>query len=215
MGVTETLCSFRLVLDEKIGQEIPKVPRAKFLGNDGLFCFISTCKFGSFKNPFATITSLPELYFRFRRFIFLVQMKKMISMNYVSSTSSWKPRIWVRLHLTLSMSDKYINSKLNPLTKFTSSCRGTEFKEILPWNISPNDQDDRPIQQENSHKQCDETGHPIINMMESQWKLRQRHDQNFPMEGNNQKKEINAIEQAGIQVGKLAIRVRSFETEKL
>ena len=29
-------------------------------------CFISICKFGSFKNPFATITSLSELYFRFR-----------------------------------------------------------------------------------------------------------------------------------------------------
>ena len=35
-------------------------------------CFISICKFGSFNNPFATITSLPELYFRFRRFILLV-----------------------------------------------------------------------------------------------------------------------------------------------
>ena len=35
----------------------------------------------------ATITSLPELYFRFRRFIPLVQTKKMISMNYHSSTS--------------------------------------------------------------------------------------------------------------------------------
>ena len=27
-------------------------------------CFISMCKFGSFKNPFAMITSLSELYFR-------------------------------------------------------------------------------------------------------------------------------------------------------
>ena len=36
---------------------------------------------------------------------------------------------------------------------------------------------------ENSHKQCDETGHPVVNMMEGQWKLRQEHDQNFPMEG--------------------------------
>ena len=38
-----------------------KISRAKFLGNDGLFCFISRCKFGTFKNPFATITSLSEL----------------------------------------------------------------------------------------------------------------------------------------------------------
>ena len=52
------------------------VLRAKFLGNDGLFCFISICKFGSFKNTFATITSLSELYFRIRRFILLVQTKK-------------------------------------------------------------------------------------------------------------------------------------------
>ena len=35
-----------------------KVLKAKFLGSDGLFCFI--CKFGSFKNLFATITSLPK-----------------------------------------------------------------------------------------------------------------------------------------------------------
>ena len=46
------------------------------------------CKFGSVKNPFATITSLSEVYFRSRRFIPLVQMKKVISLNYGSSTSS-------------------------------------------------------------------------------------------------------------------------------
>ena len=45
-----------------------------------------------------------------------------------------------------------------------------------------NDQEDCPNQRENSHKQCDETGHPIANMVESQWKLRQQHDQNIPME---------------------------------
>ena len=46
-----------------------------------------------------------------------------------------------------------------------------------------NDQEDLPNQHENSHKLCDETGHPINNLMESKWKLRQEHDQNFPMEG--------------------------------
>ena len=40
------------------------------------FVLVSICKFGSFKSPFATITSLSELYFRFRRFILLVQTKK-------------------------------------------------------------------------------------------------------------------------------------------
>ena len=38
--------------------------------------------------------------------------------------------------LILMMKDIYINYKLNPLTKFTSSSRSTEFKEIFPWNIS-------------------------------------------------------------------------------
>ena len=41
-----------------------------------------------------------------------------------------------RLELILAMRDTYINSNLNPLTKFTSSNRSTEFKGILPWNIS-------------------------------------------------------------------------------
>ena len=114
----------------------PKVTRAKFLGSNGLFCFISICKFGSFKNPFATITSLPELYFRFRRFILLVQMKKGISMNYGSNTSSWKPWRWVRLDLILLMRDIHINCNLSLLTKLTSSSRRTELKDKLPWNTS-------------------------------------------------------------------------------
>ena len=57
-------------------------------------------------------------------------------MNYGSSTSSWKPWRWVRLDLVFSMKDMYINSNLNPLTKVTSSSRSTEFKDILPRNIS-------------------------------------------------------------------------------
>ena len=41
-----------------------------------------------------------------------------------------------------------------------------------------NDHKDHP----NQHKNIQKTGHPIVNLMESQWKLRQQHDQNFPME---------------------------------
>ena len=63
----------------------------QFLESGRLFCFISTCKFASFKNPFATITNLSELYFGFGRFILLLQTKNVISMNYGTSTSSWKP----------------------------------------------------------------------------------------------------------------------------
>ena len=43
-----------------------------------------------------------------------------------------------------------------------------------------NDHEDHPNQHENSHKLCDETGHPVLSLLESQWKLRQQHDQNFP-----------------------------------
>ena len=109
--------------------------RAKFMGSNGLFCFISVCKFGSFKNPFAMITSLSELYFRIRRFILLVQTKKVISMNYGCSRS-WKPWRWMRLDLIDSMWDIYINSNPNPLTKFISSSRSTKLKDVVPWNIS-------------------------------------------------------------------------------
>ena len=45
-----------------------------------------------------------------------------------------------------------------------------------------NDHEDNPNQHKNSHKLCDEMGHAVANLMESQWKLRKQHDQNFPME---------------------------------
>ena len=46
-----------------------------------------------------------------------------------------------------------------------------------------NDNDDHPNQHKNSHKLCDETGHHILSLTESHWKLRQQIHQNFPMEG--------------------------------
>ena len=46
-----------------------------------------------------------------------------------------------------------------------------------------NDHQDCPNQHKNSHKLCDETGHSIVNLMESQSKLRQQHSQDFPIEG--------------------------------
>ena len=81
------------------------------------------------------------------------------------------------------MRNIYINSNLNPLTKFTSSSRNTKLKDIPPMEHLSNVHEDNFNQFENSHKLCDETGHPIVNLMESQWKLRSQHDQNFPMEG--------------------------------
>ena len=46
-----------------------------------------------------------------------------------------------------------------------------------------NDHEDHPNCHENTHKLSDEMGHPVVNLMESQWKLKQQHDQNFPMDG--------------------------------
>ena len=48
-------------------------------------------------------------------------------------------------------------------------------------------------QQENSHKPCYETWHPVLSLTESQWKLRQQHHENLPMEETpnvRRKKEI-------------------------
>ena len=60
--------------------------------------------------------------------------KGMISVSYGSNTSSWKPWRWVRLGLIFTMRDVYINSNLNPLTKFTTTT--TKFEDTLPWIIS-------------------------------------------------------------------------------
>ena len=46
-----------------------------------------------------------------------------------------------------------------------------------------NDHKDHPSQHENGHKLYDITGHPILRVTENQWKLRQPHDQNLPIEG--------------------------------
>ena len=39
-----------------------------------------------------------------------------------------------------------------------------------------NDHEDRLNQHENGQKLCDEMGHPVLSLTESQWKLRQQHD---------------------------------------
>ena len=41
------------------------------------------------------------------------------------------------------------------------------------------DHEDRSNQHENSHKLWDETGHPVLSLLESQCKLRQQHYKNF------------------------------------
>ena len=46
-----------------------------------------------------------------------------------------------------------------------------------------NDHEDHLNQDKNSHKLCNETGYLVLKFLESQWKLRQQHGQNFPLEG--------------------------------
>ena len=110
---------------------MPKVLRVKFLRSAELFCFRCICKFDSLENPTETITSLRELSFRFRRFRY--KWKNWFPWTMAAAEKLWR---WVRFELILTMRDIYINLNLNPLTKFPSSNRSTEFKNILPWNIS-------------------------------------------------------------------------------
>ena len=176
------------------------------------------------QEPFGRITSLSELYFRFRRFILLVQIKKMISMNYGCSTSSWKPWRQARLGLLPLMRDLFNNSNLDPHTKFTSSNRSTELKDILPWKIS----------QMITNTITINTRIVISNAMKwgillwIWWKVNGNWDKNMIRIsewreshcGTNtsvrRKKEIQKSQTvSGIRVGKLTIWVRSLEMEKL
>ena len=111
----------------------------------------------------------------------LVQTKNMMSTSYDSSTSCWRPRGWVRFDLKFTMRNIYINSNLNPFTKLTSSSRGTEFKDIFPWNISQMITKTTPISMTIVATRWD--GDPVLSLLESQRKLKLQHDQNFPMEG--------------------------------
>ena len=70
-----------------------------------------------------------------------------------------------------------------------------------------NDHKDHPSQNEDSQKLRDEMGHPISSLRESQWKLRQQHDQNYSMKRKPGKaiveqilasEEINKSKRAGL-----------------
>ena len=54
-----------------------------------------------------------------------------------------------------------------------------------------NNQKDHPNQHENNHELYDETGQPVLSLMESEQKLRQEHDQNFPIEQILASEDIN------------------------
>ena len=166
-------------------------------------------------NPFATTASLSELCFWFRRFIVLVQTKKVIYMNYGSSksTSSWKPWRWVRLGLILTMMDIYINPTWTHSQNSLATVE-TQFEDILPWNFSQ-------MKQGIPFWVCRKVNGLIYNQIV---KIRSE----FPSGGKaivekvptsekiNKSKRARLWEsQSWIQVGKLTIWVRLFEIEKL
>ena len=186
-------------------------------------CRSSICKFDSFKNPFATITSLSELYCRFRRFILLVQTKKVISMNYGSSTSCWKPWRWVRFDLISIPTWTHLQNLL-----------AAEALSYPPMEDLSNDHDDHPNQHENSRKLCNETGHSVLSLIEKSYNLKFKFNRNWDNNmirisqlGENDCRTNTSIRrniskraglwesQSGIGIGKLTIWGRSFEIEKL
>ena len=69
----------------------------------------------------------------------------------------------MRLDQILSLSNIYINSNLNPLTKFTSSSRSMKLKDILAWFITETVSISRRIVINNAMKWAS-----IVNMMEHQ-----------------------------------------------
>ena len=179
------------------------------------------------------ITSLFQLYCKFRRFTLLV-LKKVISMNYGCSRSCWKPWTWVRLDLIFTTRDKYFNSNLNLPTKFTSSSRTTEFKDIFSWNISQIITRTVPISTRivirYAMKQAIpfEFGEKSMEIEITTWskftngekaiaeQILASEEWNKSSEERNKSKRAGLSEsQSRIRVGKLTTWVRSFEIEKL
>ena len=104
--------------------QLPKVPRANFLGSERFFCFISINKFGTFKNLSAMITNFFKLHNRCRRLILLVQPKAVIFMSYNSSISSWTS--WRCTSLDLSTIKKLCGEKGSSLLVFERKSMETE-----------------------------------------------------------------------------------------
>ena len=57
-----------------------------------------------------------------------------------------------------------------------------------------NDHEDHTNPLKNSLKLYNDKGHTFLNWMQNQWKLRQHHDQHFPMECKSTAKQILRLE---------------------
>ena len=105
---------------------LPKVLGAKFLGSDWRFCFSSICKFGSFRK---LLQKLPAcLNFAFdSEDLFFCELWQQHKLKTTEMSEVWPD----------TYDEGYMHQFLNPFTKSTtSSSNSTEFKDILPWNIS-------------------------------------------------------------------------------
>ena len=106
--------------------------------NDGLFCFISIFKFGSFKNSFAMITSLSELYFRFRRFILLVQTKKWFLWTMVAAQAAENHGDEWGLTWYLQWNEGYIHQFQTELAAAEApSLKASSYGTSLKWLWRP------------------------------------------------------------------------------
>ena len=91
-----------------------------------------------------------------------------------------------------------------------------------PMEYLSYDHKDHPYQNKNNQKLCDETGHPILSLMKSQWKLRLQNDQNFPMERKSlqnkyiyQKEEIQKSRTVTVKVRDWSKKVNQSESGQL
>ena len=182
----------------------PKIPRVKFLWSDGLFCFSSICKFGTLLEQLLAFLNF-NCNFRLRRFILLLQTKKVISMNYGSSANSWKPWRWVRLDLILTwgiytLIPTWTHSQNSPAAAEAMNLKipshGTSLKWSQRLSVSIETETTRWSELRNIGKA---TVEQIL----------------VPEEKNEFKRAGLWESQSGIWVWTLTIRVRSFEIEKL
>ena len=101
----------------------------------------------------------------------------------------------------------YINSNLNPLTKFTSSSKNTKFKDILPWNISQMITKTIEITTKIAISYAMKQGIPFWIW----WKVNENWDNSFPKKAITEQilasKETNKSKRAGLWKSQLGIQV--------
>ena len=167
-----------------------------------------------FQNPFTMTTSMSELFFRFRRFILLVQTKKS------DFYELWQQHKQLKnMEMTEACPDtfdiRFSNSNLNPLTKFTGSSRSTEFTDSLSWNIPKMIMKTIPIITRIVIRYVMEQGIPL----QIWWNINGNWDINmtkiFKSKESICRTNTSIRTWSGIQVVKLTICVRLFQIEIL